>query len=66
MFSADAIINDDLLRQAIDRGHSRVPVYEGTRQVGQRSRHSAALTARWGVETCLWELLLATRPGAGE
>lgn len=34
MVSSDAVIDDDLLRQVIDVGHSRVPVYEGNRQVG--------------------------------
>lgn len=34
MLSSEAVINDELLKQAIDRGHSRVPVYEGSRQVG--------------------------------
>lgn len=34
MFPSDAVVNDELLRQVIDMGHSRVPVYEGSREVG--------------------------------
>lgn len=33
MLSADAVINLELLADVIASGHSRVPVYEGDRQV---------------------------------
>lgn len=33
MLPSDVEINDELLRQVIEYGHSRVPVYEGSREV---------------------------------
>lgn len=33
MLPSEAVINDALLKQVIDMGHSRVPVYDGSREV---------------------------------
>jgi hypothetical protein len=34
MLCSDAVINDDMLKSVIEQGHSRVPVYEGSMEVG--------------------------------
>lgn len=33
MLPSDAVVNRDLVKLAVEKGHSRVPVFEGSRQV---------------------------------
>lgn len=45
--SIDAVIDEEMLRRVIERGHSRVPVYEGNNKAVRRR---GVMSAAWWWE----------------